>query len=95
VIAQPTDGRADPAAGDRPLYREELDDHCVFFLDHLPAGRREIRHAMRAVFAGDFRALPVTAEAMYVPVIAAHSIATRLRVVAAGRAIPGAACRMN
>lgn len=77
------------------LCREELDDRCVFFLDHLPAGRREIRHAMRAVFAGDFRALPVTAEAMYVPVIAAHSIATRLRVVATGRAIPGAACRMN
>jgi hypothetical protein len=76
---QRTDGGADPGAGDRSLCREALDDRCVFFLGDLPTGRGEIRYTMRAVFTGDFRALPLTAEAMYVPVIAAHSIATRRR----------------
>ncbi len=65
---------------ERTLYREERDDRSVFFLHHVPAGRWEIRYTLRAAFAGDFRALPVTSEAMYVPVIAAHSEARRLTI---------------
>ncbi len=52
----------------------------MFFLDHLAAGTWEIRYGMRAVTAGDFRALPVQVEAMYVPEIRANSDPTRLRI---------------
>jgi alpha-2-macroglobulin len=64
----------------RPLYREEHDDRSVFFLPHLPAGRWEIRYTLRALFAGDFRALPATAAAIYVPLIAANTEASRIAI---------------
>ncbi len=64
----------------RPIYREERDEKSVFFLDHLEAGTWELRFGMRAVTAGDFRALPVQVEAMYVPEIRANSDAPRLRI---------------
>ena len=67
------------AAG-RPIYREERDEKSVFFLDRLEAGTWEIRFGMRAVTPGDFRALPVKVEAMYVPEIRANSDARRVRV---------------
>jgi uncharacterized protein YfaS (alpha-2-macroglobulin family) len=66
-------------AGQR-VYRYEHDDRSVFFLQHLPAGRWEIRYRMRSAFAGDFRALPATAIAMYVPVLAANSTAERVGI---------------
>ncbi len=71
---------AEPGDNGQALYREEHDDRSVFFLDHLEAGRWELRFRLRAVTPGDFRALPVVAEAMYAPEIAANSDARRLRI---------------
>ncbi|MDF9826490.1 uncharacterized protein YfaS (alpha-2-macroglobulin family) [Ereboglobus sp. PH5-10] len=62
------------------IYREEHDDHSAFFLDHVEAGEWEIRFTMRAITPGDFRALPVKVEAMYVPEIRANSDARRVRI---------------
>ena len=64
----------------RAIYREERDEKSVFFLDRLEAGTWAIRFGMRAVTAGDFRALPVQVEAMYVPEIRANSDAQRVRI---------------
>ncbi len=64
----------------RNAYRDEHDDRSVFFLQHLQAGRWEIRYRMRSAFAGDFRALPATAAAMYVPVLAANTTAGRIEI---------------
>lgn len=69
-----------PAGQGRSVYREEHDDRSVFFLDRLEPGTWELRFGLRAVTPGDFRALPVTATAMYVPEIAANTDA-RLLVV--------------
>ena len=66
----------------RAIYREERDEKSVFFLDRMEAGTWEIRFGMRAVTPGDFRALPVQVEAMYVPEIRANSDARRVRVEA-------------
>jgi hypothetical protein len=62
----------------RSLYREEHPDRSVFFLHHLPAGTWELRYTLRASFAGDYRALPVVAQAMYAPVVSANTDARRL-----------------
>jgi uncharacterized protein YfaS (alpha-2-macroglobulin family) len=64
----------------RNAYRDEHDDRSVFFLQHLQAGRWEIRYRMRSAFAGDFRALPATAAAMYAPVLAANTTAGRIEI---------------
>ncbi len=64
----------------RPLYREEHDDRSVFFLDRIEAGTWELRFGLRAVTPGNFRALPVTAGAMYVPEITANSDSRRLKI---------------
>lgn len=69
-----------PNVSPRPVYREEHDDRSVFFLPRLDAGRWEIRYTLRAAFSGDFRVLPATASAMYVPAISAHSEARRLTI---------------
>lgn len=76
-----------PAAGSQGsrIYREEYPDRSVFFLPRLAAGHWEIRYRMRAVFTGDYRALPATAEAMYVPVINANTEARRLKISAASQ----------
>ena len=66
----------------RAIYREERDEKSVFFLDRLEAGTWEIRFGMRAVTPGNFRALPVKIEAMYVPEIRANSDARRMRIEA-------------
>lgn len=86
-----TDGRGRTTAGGGPrpmedsaraIYREERDEKSVFFLDRLEAGTWEIRFGMRAVTPGNFRALPVKIEAMYVPEIRANSDARRMRIEA-------------
>jgi uncharacterized protein YfaS (alpha-2-macroglobulin family) len=65
----------------RPVYREEHDDKSVFFLDHVEAGTWEIRFGLRATTPGDYRALPVKAQAMYVPEVRANSDARRVRII--------------
>jgi len=64
----------------RILYREEHDDRSVIFIDHISAGDWLIRVRLQAVFAGDFRILPVKAESMYVPEIRANTASRRLRI---------------
>ena len=64
------------------IYREEHPDRSVFFLPSLTAGSWEIRYRMRAAFSGDYRALPATVEAMYVPVLTGNSDARRLQILA-------------
>jgi len=64
----------------RNVYRDEHDDRSVFFLQHLQAGRWEIRYQMRSAFAGNFRTLPAMATAMYVPVLAANTTAERVEI---------------
>jgi uncharacterized protein YfaS (alpha-2-macroglobulin family) len=68
----------------RRIYREEHPDRSVFFLPHLTAGRWEIRYRLHAAFSGDYRALPATIEAMYVPAIAGNTTAARLKILPAG-----------
>ena len=65
---------------ERLLYREEHDDHTAIFIDRIEPGEWEITTRLRAVTSGDYRALPATAEAMYVPEIAANSDARRVTV---------------
>jgi hypothetical protein len=64
----------------RSVYREEHPDRSVFFLHHLPAGTWELRYTLRATYAGDYRALPVVAQAMYAPVVSANTDARRLAI---------------
>src|SRR5688572_14300268 len=77
------DAPSEPDGKGRAIYREEHDDRSVFFLDSVAAGSWEIRFGLRATTAGDFRALPVEALAMYVSEVRANSDALRLRVEAA------------
>ncbi|MFO1449418.1 MAG: alpha-2-macroglobulin family protein [Opitutaceae bacterium] len=74
----PQGGLPERFSAGRSLYREEHPDRSVFFLHHLPAGTWELRYTLRATFAGDYRALPVVAQAMYAPVISANTDARRL-----------------
>ncbi|MDF9832680.1 hypothetical protein M2103_000894 [Ereboglobus sp. PH5-5] len=69
----------DTSSSHRLVYREEHDDRSVFYLDRA-VGLQELRFMMRAVTPGDFRALPVKVEAMYVPEIRANSDARRVRI---------------
>jgi uncharacterized protein YfaS (alpha-2-macroglobulin family) len=77
---QKSEAPVSPADVERAIYREERDAQSAFFLDRLEAGTWEIRFGMRAVAPGDFRALPVQVEAMYVPEIRANSDAQRVRI---------------
>ena len=79
-VSAASSGPANTKEG-QPVYREEHDDKSVFFLDHLEAGTWEIRFGMRATTPGDFRALPATVTAMYVPEIAANSDARRVKIL--------------
>lgn len=64
----------------RSLYREEHDDHSAFFIDHIQPGTWEIDFALRAVTAGNYRALPAVIEAMYVPEVRANSDSRRMQI---------------
>jgi len=81
LVRLPADQHENPSSSSgRSLYREEHDNRSVFFLDHVEAGTWELRFGLRAVTPGDFRALPVTATAMYVPEITANSDSRRLKI---------------
>lgn len=64
----------------RDVYREVHDDHSAFFIDHLEAGTWELNYSLRSVSPGNFRVLPATVEAMYVPEIRANSDSRRLKI---------------
>jgi len=56
------------------------DRKVALFIDHLPEGVWEIRYDLRAETPGKYHALPVLAQAMYVPEIRANSQELRLSV---------------
>ena len=51
----------------RHFRREHRDERSAFFFTHLPAGTTTVHYLARTGLAGDFRALPARAEAMYQP----------------------------
>jgi hypothetical protein len=50
------------------------------FLDKLPEGVWEIRYNLRAEVPGEFHALPVVGQAMYVPEIRCNGAEVRIAV---------------
>ena len=53
----------------------------ALFVDKMPQGTWEIRYEMRAEVPGEFHALPVMAQAMYVPEIRGNGREVRVRVL--------------
>lgn len=64
----------------RSLYQELRDRHVAAFADRLPQGYWTYRYLLRAETPGRFHALPVTAEAMYIPEIQANGAEIRLEI---------------
>jgi alpha-2-macroglobulin len=64
----------------RWVYQELRDRKVALFIDKLPEGVWEIRYDFRAEAPGQFHALPVLGQAMYVPEIRANSAEIRINV---------------
>lgn len=64
----------------RWVYEELRDRKVALFIDKLPEGTWEIRYDFRAEVPGQFHALPVLGQAMYVPEIRANSAELRINV---------------
>ena len=64
----------------RWVYQELRDRKVALFIDKLPEGVWEIRYDFRAETPGQFHALPVLGQAMYVPEIRANSAEVRINV---------------
>ncbi len=64
----------------RWVYQELRDRKVALFIDKLPEGVWEIRYDFRAEAPGQFHALPVLGQAMYVPEIRANSAEVRINV---------------
>jgi len=64
----------------RGLHAEWRDRRVALFADRLAQGVWELRYELRAEVPGTFHALPVLAEAMYVPEIKGNSTEIRLSV---------------
>ena len=62
------------------VHRELRDSKVALFVDRLPEGFWQIQYEFRAETPGHFHALPVLAEAMYVPEIRANSREFRVHV---------------
>ena len=81
---QPTVKRPTPQNDRTPRARwvhQELRDRKVaLFIDKLPQGIWEIRYTMRAEVPGNFHALPLLGQAMYVPEIRANGDEVRVEV---------------
>lgn len=83
VTAAPSSGRRDPgeyADGAAAAHAEWRDRAAAFFIDRLGEGFWELRCEFRAETAGRFHALPVLAEAMYVPELRANGDEVRVVV---------------
>ena len=57
----------------------------ALFIDKLPQGVWEIRYDLRAEVPGQFHALPVVGQAMYVPEIRCNGEEIRINVVESDR----------
>jgi uncharacterized protein YfaS (alpha-2-macroglobulin family) len=64
----------------RWVYQELRDRKVALFVDKLPEGVWEIRYDVRAEVPGQFHALPVLGQAMYVPEIRANSAEVRINI---------------
>ncbi|MBI2213470.1 MAG: alpha-2-macroglobulin [Acidobacteria bacterium] len=62
------------------VYRELRDRKVALFIDRLAQGTWEIRYTMRAEVPGEFHALPLLGQAMYVPEIRANGDEVRVKV---------------
>jgi uncharacterized protein YfaS (alpha-2-macroglobulin family) len=62
------------------VYQELRDRKVALFIDKLPQGVWEMRYDMRAEVPGQFHALPVIGQAMYVPEIRGNGAETRIEV---------------
>jgi hypothetical protein len=71
---------ATSAMGSTWVYQELRDRKVALFIDHLPQGKWEIRYTLRAEVPGQFHALPLLGQAMYVPEIHANGEEVRITV---------------
>jgi uncharacterized protein YfaS (alpha-2-macroglobulin family) len=62
------------------IYQELRDRKVAMFINHLPQGIWEIRYTLRAEVPGSFHALPLLAQAMYVPEVRANGEEVRIEV---------------
>jgi uncharacterized protein YfaS (alpha-2-macroglobulin family) len=62
------------------VYQELRDRKVALFIDKLPQGVWEIKYDLRAEAPGEFHALPVTGQAMYVPEIRCNGAEIRIKV---------------
>jgi len=62
------------------IYQELRDRKTALFIDHLPQGVWEIHYQLRAEVPGQFHALPVLGQAMYVPEIRCNGAEIRMTV---------------
>jgi uncharacterized protein YfaS (alpha-2-macroglobulin family) len=77
--SKPT-GATERTGRSRWVYQELRDRKVVLFIDKLPQGIWELRYELRAETPGEFHALPVVGQAMYVPEIRANGAEARISV---------------
>ncbi|HLP75986.1 MAG TPA: alpha-2-macroglobulin family protein [Candidatus Paceibacterota bacterium] len=70
---------------ERWVYQELRDRKVALFIDKLPQGVWEIRYDVRAEVPGQFHALPVLGQAMYVPEIRCNGAEVRIVIQDAGK----------
>jgi hypothetical protein len=81
IIPRPPEATdSDYTGRTRWVYQELRDRKVALFIDKLPEGVWEIRYDFRAEVPGQFHALPVLGQAMYVPEIRANSAELRINV---------------
>ena len=71
---------ADHTGRSRWVYQELRDRKVALFIDKLPQGIWEIKYDLRAEVPGQFHALPVMGQAMYIPEIKCNGAETRITV---------------
>ncbi len=74
------DDDSDYTGQTRGVYRELRDRQVALFIDHLPQGIWQLSYDFRAEVPGQFHALPVVGQAMYVPEIRGNSSEIRVSV---------------
>ena len=73
--------RGERYSGRQQRVHQELRDRMITsFISKLPEGIWEIRYQLRAEVPGEFHALPVSGQAMYVPEIRANGSEIRILV---------------
>jgi uncharacterized protein YfaS (alpha-2-macroglobulin family) len=82
ALVRPTRGpdSSDYTGRTQWVYQELRDRKVALFIDKLPEGVWQIRYDLRAETPGAFHALPVMAQAMYVPEIRSNGTEVRLTV---------------